>query len=105
VRRRLAARDDPRGGALHLAAEVDGQRADAGLGEGVSAPARTAVALAEPHHDGSELYVLERPDELGGSAVVRLRAPRGAAGRVLLRCTVDGEPRTVEAVVDEESGG
>jgi hypothetical protein len=27
----------------------------------------------KPHHDGSEAYVLERPDELGGSATVRLR--------------------------------
>jgi alpha-glucosidase len=66
---------------------------------------RVASALAEPHHDGSELYVLDRPDELGGSAVLRLRAPKGAAEQVLLRCTVDGEPRTIEAVVDEEAGG
>ena len=41
--------------------------------------------VTEPHHDGSELYVLERPEELGGEATVRLRAPRGAADRVLLR--------------------
>jgi alpha-glucosidase len=64
-----------------------------------------ASALAEPHHDGSELYVLERPDELGGTAVVRMRAPRGAADRVMLRYVVDGEPRTAEAVVDAQDSG
>jgi alpha-glucosidase len=60
--------------------------------------------VTEPHHDGSELYVVERPDELGGEATVRLRAPRGAADRVLLRYVRDGEPRTVEALVDAENG-
>jgi alpha-glucosidase len=59
--------------------------------------------VTEPHHDGSELYVLERPDELGGEATVRLRAPRAAADRVLLRYVRDGEPRTAEALVDEEN--
>jgi alpha-glucosidase len=58
--------------------------------------------VSEPHHDGSELYVVERPDELGGEATVRLRAPRGAADRVLLRYVRDGEPRTIEAIVDAE---
>jgi alpha-glucosidase len=61
----------------------------------------SAIALAEPHHDGSELYV----ERLGESAVVRMRAPRAAAERVLLRYVRDGEPRSVEAVVDEESNG
>jgi len=64
-----------------------------------------ASALAEPHHDGSELYVVERPDALGGTAVVRLRAPRGAADRVMLRYVSDGEPHTAEADVDERAGG
>jgi alpha-glucosidase len=60
--------------------------------------------LKEPHHDGSDLHVLERPDELGGEAVVRLRLPRAtSAGRVLLRFERDGEPRSVEATVDEET--
>jgi alpha-glucosidase len=62
-----------------------------------------AAALTEPHHDGSELYVVERPDEAGGTAVLRLRTPRGAAEQVWLRFVTDGEPRTVEAVLDEES--
>jgi len=65
----------------------------------------SATALAEPHHDGSELYVVDRPDEVGGTAVVRLRAPHGAAANVWLRYVTDGEPRTAEAVVDEESNG
>ncbi|MGH2934922.1 MAG: alpha-amylase family glycosyl hydrolase [Gaiellaceae bacterium] len=57
------------------------------------------------HHDGSDLYVLDRPDDIGGTAVVRLRADEGAAGRVWLRWVADGEPRTVEALVDEERDG
>jgi alpha-glucosidase len=64
-----------------------------------------AAALAEPHHDGSELYVVERPEELGANAVLRMRARTGAADKVLLRFVCDGEPSTVEAVVDEEADG
>jgi len=67
---------------------------------------RTGVAalLAQPHHDGSDAYVLERPERLGEEAVVRLRIPHGAApDRVLLRYERDGEPRGVEAQVDEET--
>lgn len=71
----------------------------------VDAEKAVGAALAEPHHDGSELYVVERPDELGGTAVVRLRAPRGAADRVMLRYVFDGEPKTVRADVDERAGG
>ncbi|MDX6487184.1 MAG: alpha-glucosidase, partial [Gaiellaceae bacterium] len=63
------------------------------------------TALADPHHDGSELYVVDRPDALGGTATLRLRAPSGAADSVLLRFVRDGEPNTVRAVVDEESNG
>jgi alpha-glucosidase len=59
--------------------------------------------LAEPHHDGSDEYVLERPDELGGEAVVRLRAPRGSTDDVILRYVRDGEPRWVRAQVDHET--
>jgi alpha-glucosidase len=63
-----------------------------------------ATTLAAPHHDGSDLYVLERPNELGGRAVVRLRVPRASsADRVVLRYERDGEPRNVEAVRDEET--
>jgi alpha-glucosidase len=60
--------------------------------------------LDEPHHDGSDLHVLARPSELGDSAVVRLRVPRAqTADRVVLRYERDGEPRSVEAIVDEET--
>jgi alpha-glucosidase len=60
--------------------------------------------LDEPHHDGSELHVLARPAELGDSAIVRLRVPRAqTADRVVLRYERDGEPRSVEAIVDEQT--
>jgi alpha-glucosidase len=61
--------------------------------------------LGAPHHDGSELYVLDTPDELGGEATVRLRTRTGEADHVLLRYTRDGEPRTAVAAIDEESAG
>jgi hypothetical protein len=35
--------------------------------------------LAAPHHDGSELYVPERPTDLGESTTVLLRVPKGVA--------------------------
>jgi alpha-glucosidase len=67
------------------------------------APERaTGRITVSPHHDGSELYVVDRPDELGDEATIRLRAPRGAADRVLVRYSLDGEPHTVEALVDAE---
>ena len=62
------------------------------------------MSLGAPHHDGSELYVLEHPDELGADATVRLRVPRGAAvNEVGLRYVRDGEPRSVLATIDEET--
>ena len=68
---------------------------------GVDAP---ATLLDRPHHDGSDAYVLERPDELGGTATVRLRVPHGTTvDEVVLRAVVDGEPRNVKAVRDEET--
>lgn len=58
----------------------------------------------EPHHDGSALYVLDAPHELGGEATVRLRVPRErAAEAVALRYIHDGEPRGVQAEVDGET--
>jgi len=63
-----------------------------------------SALLDQPHHDGSDACVPERPDELGGEAVVRLRVPRAAGRRsVCLRYVANGEPRGVEAVVDEET--
>jgi alpha-glucosidase len=65
--------------------------------------ALVGTGLSEPHHDGSDAYVLQSPDELGGEAVVRLRTPKGAAEEVALRYVRDGAPRGVAAVVDEET--
>jgi alpha-glucosidase len=63
-----------------------------------------AAGLAQPHHDGSDLFVLQRAAALGDETVVRLRVPVAqSADRVLLRYERDGEPRSVEAVVDEET--
>jgi alpha-glucosidase len=60
--------------------------------------------LDQPHHDGSDEYVPQRPCELGEEAVLRLRVPRAAGvERALLRYVRDGEPRAVEAVRDQES--
>ncbi len=64
-----------------------------------------AAALADPHHDGSELYVVERPQDAGDRAVLRLRTRSGTASKVMLRFVADGEPKAVDAVVDEESDG
>jgi alpha-glucosidase len=60
-----------------------------------------ASLLAEPHHDGSDAYVVQQPAELGDEAVVRVRVPPGV-DRVFLRVVRDGEPRVLEAVVDEK---
>jgi alpha-glucosidase len=60
--------------------------------------------LDAPHHDGSDQYVLQRPDKLGAEAVVRLRLPRAtSADRVVLRYERDGEARGVMATVDQET--
>jgi alpha-glucosidase len=60
--------------------------------------------VPEPHHDGSELYVPERPERLGDEVTVRLRVPREAGSdAVALRYVRDGEPRGVSATIDEES--
>jgi alpha-glucosidase len=62
----------------------------------------SASLLDQPHHDGSELYVVERPDQLGGEAVVRIRVPRDVDS-VALRWIEDGEARGVKAVEEEGS--
>jgi alpha-glucosidase len=58
-----------------------------------------ATLLDAPHHDGSELYVLDRPNDIGGEAVVRVEAPPDADG-VVLRYTDDGEGRWLAATPD-----
>ena len=68
------------------------------------AHAAASTLLAQPHHDGSDAYVLERPRDLGDEAVLRLRVPHeSAVDRVLLRYVRDGEPRAAEAVRDAET--
>src|SRR6478672_2926774 len=65
---------------------------------------RSRLMLDEPHHDGSDLYVVERPDAIGGHATLRVRTPRGTAERVLVRYVADGESHLAEATIDEENG-
>jgi alpha-glucosidase len=61
-----------------------------------------ATLLAEPHHDGSELYVFGGTAP-GERALVRMRAPRGLADRVILRTVHDGEAGVTEAVAVDEN--
>jgi alpha-glucosidase len=58
-----------------------------------------ATLLAEPHHDGSELYVLDVPADLGGEAVVRVDVPVDVDA-VVVRYTEDGEARAARAERD-----
>ena len=68
------------------------------------APARLAQLLLEPHHDGCELHVARAARRARRRRGRPCSAPRAArADRVLLRYARDGEPRTVEAIVDEET--
>jgi alpha-glucosidase len=57
--------------------------------------------LDQPHHDGSDLYVLERPAKLGDDAVVRIRIPQPVES-VLVRYVENGEPRSAVARQDGE---
>src|SRR6266540_3362033 len=86
---------------LHVPATLHRLGPHPGFCEGMSVLEAEAALLSEPHHDGSDVYVLERPDELGGEAVVRVRAP-GEVDAVALRYTEDGEARAVEAQSDGE---
>ena len=58
-----------------------------------------ATLLDEPHHDGSDLCVLEAPVELGDEAVVRIRLPQ-PVDAVALRYIGSGEARAAEAKPD-----
>jgi alpha-glucosidase len=60
--------------------------------------------LAQPHHDGSELYAPEPPDALGAETTVLLRVPREApVEHVALRYVGDAEPYVVGAEIDRET--
>jgi alpha-glucosidase len=69
----------------------------------MSATTLPRTLLDEPHHDGSELYVLERPTELGGEAVVRVDVPC-EVDTVVVRWVEDGEARGAAAERDGEHG-
>ena len=58
-----------------------------------------ASLLDKPHHDGSDVYVIEQPEEIEGEAVVRLRVPRDV-DTVALRWVGNGEARAVKAERD-----
>jgi alpha-glucosidase len=63
-----------------------------------------ATLLAQPHHDGSDAYVPQRPQGEAGKAVVRLRVPPGTAvDDVALRYVHDGEARVVRAELDAQT--
>jgi alpha-glucosidase len=71
------------------------------IGATTPCESRAASGLADPHHDGSELYV----DRFGDAAELRLRVPDGAADAVLLRYVRDGEARTVAATAASRGDG
>ena len=63
-----------------------------------------APLLAQPHHDGSEAYVVESPAELGDDVTVLLRVPDAApADDVVVRFVHDGEPRYAVAEKDRQT--
>ena len=87
----------PAAGAVAVPAALRRRRALGGGGQGVSLD-RSSTSLVEPYHDGSEACVLERPDELGGQAVVRVLVPHEAGvDAVALRSVHDGEGVSVRA--------
>jgi alpha-glucosidase len=60
--------------------------------------------LGLPHHDGSELYVLNPAPASGDLVPLRVRVPRSFdVGSVHLRTVIDGEPAFVGAVLDHEA--
>jgi alpha-glucosidase len=65
----------------------------------MSVSEHTRTMLDEPHHDGSDLYVVEAPDAPGGEAVVRARVPVDV-DVVALRWVEDGEARATKAEPD-----
>ena len=62
-----------------------------------------SATLGAPHHDGSELYVVDAPAEPGETATVRLRVPSASVvDAVAVRYVADGEPHVAVAEIDEE---
>ncbi|WP_216319731.1 glycoside hydrolase family 13 protein [Deinococcus aestuarii] len=65
----------------------------------------TDALWAQPHHDGSPLYVPEPSPRLGGRADVFLRVPHASDVKsAWVRVLVDGEPELVRATVDRRDG-
>ncbi|MEP7763621.1 glycoside hydrolase family 13 protein [Sanguibacter sp. 25GB23B1] len=67
-------------------------------------PAGTGAGhlLADPHHDGSDLYVSRQTPRLGDRVTVRVRVPVELDERgVHVRVVRDGEPRTAPARLSE----
>ncbi|MDF2145475.1 glycoside hydrolase family 13 protein [Knoellia sp. p5-6-4] len=60
--------------------------------------------LAQPHHDGSALYVSNPHPALGETVTVRVRVPKEAdVTAVHVRLTPDAEPFFVDAVIERET--
>ena len=60
--------------------------------------------LAQPHHDGSELYAPGPPPELGAETTVLLRVPREApVAEAAVRYVSDAEPYVIVAEIDRET--
>jgi alpha-glucosidase len=60
-------------------------------------------AYAQPHHDGSEIYVPNPNPELGDKVAVFLRIPRmSEVRRAWVRVIVDGEPELIYATADRQ---
>ncbi|HEX7535579.1 MAG TPA: glycoside hydrolase family 13 protein [Dermatophilaceae bacterium] len=61
-----------------------------------------AGLLSRPHHDGSALYVADLSPRPGDTVGVRVRVPHETdVSAVHVRLVLDGEPRLVDAVVDQ----
>jgi alpha-glucosidase len=68
----------------------------------MSATDAGTALLNEPHHDGSDTCVLEKPKRLGDDAVVRVHVPESfGPEQVVLRYVRDGEPRHAEATAED----
>ncbi len=97
----VADRRGSRSPAVRVPAALHRRGPDVRRGQGMSVLDKTVTLLDEPHHDGSDVYILERPAELGDEAVLRIQVP-AAVDAVLLRYVGNGEARAVEARPDGE---
>jgi alpha-glucosidase len=76
----------------------------AGSGSPGGSTATAGHLLAQPHHDGSALYVSNPYPALGETVRVRMRVPREAeVSAVHVRTCPDAEPAFVDAVLERRS--